>query len=120
MRPVLSDKSAVERGSTRTRRKQGQADNTAEATVSKTTANTGNTTVELKIEQTQWLQRISFDSQCFQKLIQLVIFETEELADIGELPEGFKKVSKAWVIKEEEEDALVTEVHYERKDRPVW
>mmetsp|Transcript_31356 Transcript_31356/g.75534 ORF Transcript_31356/g.75534 Transcript_31356/m.75534 type:complete len:356 (+) Transcript_31356:1405-2472(+) len=63
------------------------------------------------------LQGISFDSQeFFQKLIQLVIFETEELADDGELPEGFEKVSKAWVITEEEEDVLVTEVQYERRD----
>jgi hypothetical protein len=66
-------------------------------------------------ERHRLLQDFDFDSQAFfQKLIQLVIFETEELSEIGELPEGFLEISKALVITDDDEEVLVTEVKYEK------
>ena len=78
--------------------------------------------LEQDYEQSRQLQlSIDFSSQqFFQKLIQLVIIETEELADEGELPEGFVQISKALVITnptsggEKEEETLVTEIKYKR------
>jgi hypothetical protein len=61
------------------------------------------------------LQDFDFDSQAFfQKLIQLIIFETEELSESGELPQGFVEISKALVITDDDEEVLVTEVKYEK------
>mmetsp|Transcript_9164 Transcript_9164/g.21843 ORF Transcript_9164/g.21843 Transcript_9164/m.21843 type:complete len:246 (+) Transcript_9164:306-1043(+) len=64
------------------------------------------------------LQSFNFESQqFFQKLIQLVIFETEELAEEGELPESFVQISKAKVItNDDEEEVLVTEIKYQRAE----
>jgi len=102
-----------------------QEDSNSQSIINETSADvsTGNET-EAPIQDTvqderfRKLQGISFDSrEFFQKLIQLVIFETEELTDVGELPQGFEKISKAWVVtnNEEEKEVLVTEVQYERK-----
>ncbi|CAJ1966104.1 unnamed protein product [Cylindrotheca closterium] len=77
--------------------------------------------VQLDKDQSRLLQTggftVDFSSQkFFQKLIQLVIFETEELSDKGELPEGFVQISKALVITNDaEEEELVTEIKYKRE-----
>ncbi|KAL3927883.1 MAG: hypothetical protein SGBAC_012891 [Bacillariaceae sp.] len=73
--------------------------------------------VQLEDVQSRQLQKIDFSSQkFFQKLIQLVIFETEELSDEGELPKGFVQISKALVVtNDDEEEVLVTEIKYKRE-----
>lgn len=82
-----------------------------------TEKSTENDMVEVKQERDRNLASFDFSSQkFFQKLIQLVIFETEELTDAGELPPGFVQISKALVItnEENEDEVLVTQVKYKR------
>mmetsp|Transcript_33360 Transcript_33360/g.80667 ORF Transcript_33360/g.80667 Transcript_33360/m.80667 type:complete len:1201 (+) Transcript_33360:13-3615(+) len=83
-------------------------------------------------------QAAAFDTsgaQFFQRLIQKVVFETEELSNVGELPEGFVSVSEACVTptpvenravdkdevtaanaSTEVDDALKTTVKYRKQD----
>eukprot|EP00980_Cylindrotheca_fusiformis_P028078 scaffold22578_cov164-Cylindrotheca_fusiformis.AAC.4 len=64
------------------------------------------------------LQDFDFESQAFfQKLLQLIIIEADELREIGELPRGFVQVSEAYVITDESEIVLLTNVRQPTKRR---
>ena len=74
--------------------------------------------VKAKQKRHRQLATVDFSSQkFFQRLIQLVIFETVELTDEGELPKGFVQISRAMVFtNDKEEEVLVTDIKYQRPE----